>query len=118
MEENGSAASIVADHFQMPSINSQQSRLPNNCSESTVSCNSTGFLDDEIHGDDNKPLSSEDEAIDLCRRALELAMERDGSSGGKATVFSLTPQGRRQVMIVPANPDDDQGADASSIPVR
>lgn len=49
MEENSSAASIVADHLQMSSINSQQSRLPNNCSESTISCNSTGFLDGEIN---------------------------------------------------------------------
>jgi 20S proteasome subunit beta 1 len=58
-----------------------------------------GWLDDQL-SDKNKVLS-QDEAIDLCRRAVKLAMQRDGKSGGLVRLFVVCSDELKQETVFP-----------------
>jgi len=66
-----------------------------------------GYLDE--HCDKNAEDMDEQRAVDLVRRALELAMERDGSSGGYACVYVIDSKGKRFVL-----PCANKGKDGES----
>ena len=59
----------------------------------------TGYLDDQLANKDT--LLNEQEAIDLVAKAIQLAMDRDGSSGGFVRIYSVTSNGRRSITIYP-----------------
>jgi len=44
---------------------------------------------------------TEEEAVAFMARAIRLAMERDGSSGGFVRIFLLTTKGQRVVTVYP-----------------
>ena len=55
-----------------------------------------GFLEQQQETPQN-----ERQAIDLCRKALQVAMEKDASSGGIVTVLKVTKEGRQVVYCGP-----------------
>jgi 20S proteasome subunit beta 1 len=59
----------------------------------------TGYLDDQLANEDT--LLNEQEAINLVAKAIQLAMDRDGNSGGFVRIYSVTSNGRRSITIYP-----------------
>jgi 20S proteasome subunit beta 1 len=45
---------------------------------------------------------SEDDAVDFCKQAIELAMNRDGSSGGLVRILVLNAKGSRTITVFPS----------------
>lgn len=62
-----------------------------------------GFLDEQLAKRNDDDLLEEDEAIDLVTRAIQLAMDRDGSSGGFVRIYSITSKGQRARTIYPSD---------------
>lgn len=60
-----------------------------------------GYLDQKVPKGASE-LLSEEEATEICGKALELAMDRDGSSGGGSTMFSITAEGQGPIISSPA----------------
>lgn len=55
-------------------------------------------LQEQQHGDDDRQhLMEEEEAVTFVREALELAMSRDGSSGGFVRLYVIDKNGKRDV---------------------
>ncbi len=46
-------------------------------------------------------LWSEEEAVSFVKRAIELAMERDGSSGGVVRIFIVNKEGKKGILHIP-----------------
>lgn len=67
----------------------------------------TGYLDQEIKTKENL---SEQRAVELCKNAVQLAIDRDGSSGGLIRLCIVSKEGRREQTIHPDhdNPEKDQ----------
>lgn len=65
-----------------------------------------GYLDDCLAKLEDK-LLDEDEAIALVGKAIQLAMDRDGSSGGFVRIYSITTKGRRSITIYPQHQKGD-----------
>jgi 20S proteasome subunit beta 1 len=59
-----------------------------------------GLLDDHF-GTDLCDGFDEPSAIEMCRRAIELSINRDGSSGGFIRMHVVTASGRRELTIFP-----------------
>jgi 20S proteasome subunit beta 1 len=57
-----------------------------------------GYLDDRVLAD--RPLD-EDEVVELCKRAVELAVSRDGSSGGQVGIVVINAKGKKILPIIP-----------------
>jgi 20S proteasome subunit beta 1 len=55
---------------------------------------------------------SEQSAIDLCRKAIEGSIRRDGSSGGLIRLHILTAMGRREVTFLPGSAGTNQNDSA------
>lgn len=71
----------------------------------------TGFLDDQLANRDT--LLNEQEAIDLVAKAIQLAMDRDGSSGGFVRIYSITAKGRRSITIYPLQQERNESVESS-----
>lgn len=56
---------------------------------------------DHILFDREEPLN-ESEAVNCCKKAIELAMSRDGSSGGLVRIVVLNAKGKREITIYPS----------------
>ena len=56
----------------------------------------------------------EQAAIDLCRQAIELAIHRDGSSGGFIRMHVITATGRREITIFPNNNNNNNNISSDS----
>jgi 20S proteasome subunit beta 1 len=77
-----------------------------------------GYLDHHVSGD-----LSENEAIELCQKAIELAIDRDGSSGGRFNIIVINGLGRRIVetpleSIVSETPVRVAGFASTSSPLK
>jgi 20S proteasome subunit beta 1 len=57
-----------------------------------------GHLDHALSDD----LLNEDEAIQFVAKSIQLAMDRDGSSGGFVRICSITSNGRKSITIYPS----------------
>lgn len=61
-----------------------------------------GYLDHHCClGGTGTSLMDETTAVEMCRRAIELAVYRDGSSGGFIRMYVMTASGRRELTIFP-----------------
>jgi 20S proteasome subunit beta 1 len=60
-----------------------------------------GYLDHNLLQPGGKQLS-EDDAVDFCKQAIELAMNRDGSSGGLVRILVLNAEGSRTITVFPS----------------
>jgi 20S proteasome subunit beta 1 len=57
-----------------------------------------GYVDANYPKDSGEsPLWSEEEAVEFVGRAIELAMDRDGSSGGFVRIFVINRDGKKQI---------------------
>lgn len=66
-----------------------------------------GYLDDQLSGEDDE-LLEEEAAIEMVTKAIQLAMDRDGSSGGFVRIYSITSKGRRSITIYPSHQQQDE----------
>jgi len=66
-----------------------------------------GHLDRHLSPDD---LLDEDTAIEFCRQAIELAVNRDGSSGGLIRVVIINGKGSRELTFHPPNNNPKEAA--------
>jgi len=57
----------------------------------------------------------EEGAVELCRQAIELAIHRDGSSGGLIRLYIITAEGRREVTVFP-DADDTKNSKGPEVP--
>jgi len=60
-----------------------------------------GLLDHQLI--DRPEGLNEDDAIAYCKKAIELAMSRDGSSGGLVRIVVLNDKGRREITVYPSS---------------
>jgi len=51
--------------------------------------------------DDGSSLWTEDEAVEFVAKAIELAMDRDGSSGGCVRIFVIDRNGKKAILRMP-----------------
>jgi len=71
-----------------------------------------GYLDDCL-GNMGDNLLDEDEAIALVGKAIQLAMDRDGSSGGFVRIYSVTSKGRRSITVYPSQREGDSDLEST-----
>lgn len=65
-----------------------------------------GHIDDHFSKNDGTRLFmglTEEEAIELVGNAIELAMDRDGSSGGAVRIYVIDKNGKRELLRLPSN---------------
>jgi 20S proteasome subunit beta 1 len=75
-----------------------------------------GYLDDQL---EKGELLSEQEAIALVAKAIQLAMDRDASSGGFVRIYSITSKGRRSITIYPSHQEEgSEESNEAAAPVR
>lgn len=73
-----------------------------------------GHLDHEIQACEDL---DEDGALGLCQQAIQLAVNRDGSSGGLIRLYVVTAEGRREVTVFPEELNDTtKQDDARNLP--
>jgi len=73
-----------------------------------------GMVEDgggEVNGDSS--LWSEDEAVEFVAKAIELAMDRDGSSGGFVRMFVIDRDGKRAIVRIPKKALSSEGSSRS-----
>jgi 20S proteasome subunit beta 1 len=66
-----------------------------------------GYLDERL-GTSSSDITTEDEAMQLCQKAIETAILRDGSSGGMVRFHVVTRQGTRVVTHPVGGPQEQQ----------
>lgn len=59
-----------------------------------------GYLDNSVSSQSSD--ISESEAVELCKRSVELAIRRDGSSGGVVRIFVCSVEGSREITHIPS----------------
>jgi len=64
-----------------------------------------GHLDHKVQACENL---DEDGALELCQQAIQLAVNRDGSSGGLIRLYVITAEGSREVTIYPDQLNDTE----------
>lgn len=69
-------------------------------------CNGSGSgyilgLIDDCYPQKEDSLWDENEAVAFVKRAIGLAMERDGSSGGVVRIFVINRQGKKEILHIP-----------------
>jgi len=75
-----------------------------------------GFLDEQLKGDDDNIAIDEKRAIELCQRAIELAIQRDSSSGGLIRLHIIdnsSTRGRREWTVNPQATYSTRGSQRS-----
>ncbi|KAL7470176.1 hypothetical protein ACHAXS_010420 [Conticribra weissflogii] len=84
-----------------------------------------GHLDSKFRTDDNgnnlleQELDSEEDAIDFIWKAISLAMDRDGSSGGFIRMYVIDKHGRRFISRLPTSSGIESSASQKTIsPVK
>jgi len=77
-----------------------------------------GHLDHQVADAHCTTSLDEQGAVELCQRAIELAVQRDGSSGGLIRLYVVTAEGRREVTVFPDKLPlkGKQGQDPLSLP--
>jgi 20S proteasome subunit beta 1 len=73
-----------------------------------------GYLDHNLLQPGGKQLS-EDDAVDFCKQAIELAMNRDGSSGGLVRILVLNAKGSRTITVFPSTASNSAKKDPEKL---
>lgn len=63
-----------------------------------------GYIDENYKSENGNPMMTEKEALDFVRNAIELAMDRDGSSGGVVRIYVIDKHGKRSILHFPNQP--------------
>lgn len=71
-----------------------------------------GYLDHFVNDSNN--LLEEEQAIELVKEAIQLAMNRDGSSGGLIRLYSLASKKRKSITIYPSSSFDHEGENGAT----
>lgn len=61
-----------------------------------------GYIDDHYKVEDGQPIMSEEEAVEFVGNAIELAMDRDGSSGGVIRIYVIDKNGKKSILHIPS----------------
>lgn len=61
-----------------------------------------GYIDDHYKEENGQPIMSEEEAVDFVGNAIELAMDRDGSSGGVIRIYVIDKNGKKSILHIPS----------------
>jgi 20S proteasome subunit beta 1 len=61
-----------------------------------------GYIDEHYREESGQPIMTEIEAVEFVGNAIELAMDRDGSSGGVVRIYIIDKHGKRSILRVPS----------------
>ena len=59
-----------------------------------------GYIDEHYREESGQPIMTEIEAVEFVGNAIELAMDRDGSSGGVVRIYIIDKHGKRSILRV------------------
>jgi 20S proteasome subunit beta 1 len=66
-----------------------------------------GYIDEHYRTENGRPIMTEQEAVAFVGNAIELAMDRDGSSGGVVRMYVIDKNGKKSILRVPSKYSTD-----------
>jgi len=65
-----------------------------------------GYIDEQFNGEISCTTLTETEAVEFVGNAIQLAMDRDGSSGGVVRIYVINREGKKEILLTPDKRSD------------